>query len=406
MARESRQHVHLVRRTLVPLLIVALPIAAMVAFILYSKHPDRPAAVETPSAPAVFGQDRWPIFRGDTALTGRAAGALPAALTLAWTFETEDAVKSTPVIADGLAYISSTDGRLYAVDLQTGAERWRLETEAAFEAGGLYHDEKLYLGNEDGVFYAVDAHNGQIVWSREIGGKITGTANLAVLPESGAAMLVIGSYDNHLYGFDAETGAVLLNYAAQNYINGAVAVADGKAIFGSCDANLYVVPVASPNDAQTIDAGSYVAANPAIDGGVVFAGSFEGRFLAADMTTQKVLWTFDETPEAFFSSPAVHDQVVVVGNRDGTVYCLDRATGDKRWAFSAQDGFDSSPVICGDTVAIGCDDGRLYLLDIQTGEEVFSYTLGSPVVSSPAVAENHLLIGCDNGMVYAFVEKR
>ncbi|MHC5185284.1 MAG: outer membrane protein assembly factor BamB family protein, partial [Planctomycetota bacterium] len=134
----------------------------------------------------------------------------------------------------------------------------------------------------------------------------------------------------------------------------------------------------------------------------IYAGSYDGVFLAADAKTQTILWTFEESEDAFLSAPAVNNEVVVVGSRDRHVYCLDRSTGKKRWTFSAQDNFDSSPVICGDTAAIGCDDGRLYLLDIKTGKEVFSYTLGSPVASSAAIAQNYLLIGCDNGKVYAF----
>ncbi|MFZ9010842.1 MAG: PQQ-binding-like beta-propeller repeat protein [Anaerohalosphaeraceae bacterium] len=157
-----------------------------------------------------------------------------------------------------------------------------------------------------------------------------------------------------------------------------------------------------PEATATIEAGSYVAANPAIADGVIYAGSYDGLFLAADAETQMILWKFEEGEGGFLSAPAVNEMVVIVGSRDRNVYCLDRSTGKKSWAFSAQDNFDSSPVICGDTVAIGCDDGRLYLLDIKTGEEVFSYTLGSPVGSSPALAQNYLLIGCDNGAVYAF----
>ena len=216
---------------------------------------------------------------------------------------------------------------------------------------------------------------------------------------------MFGSYDNNLYALEAETGKLILEYPAESYINGSVAVVGNAAVFGSCDANIYQVPITDPNATLTIDAGSYVATNPAIHEGIIYAGSYEGVFLAADAKTQKILWRFDESEDAFLSAPAVNDAVVVVGCRDRNVYCLNRGTGKKLWAFSAQDNFDSSPVICGDKVAIGCDDGRLYLLDIATGKETFSYTLGSPILSSPAIAQNHLLIGCDNGTVYAFIEK-
>ena len=292
------------------------------------------------------------------------------------------------------------------MDLQNGTERWRLETDAGFEASGLYHDGRVYIGNADGILYAVDGSSGETVWRREIVGKVTGTANIAVHPDTGKPVVLFGSYDNHLYCLDSQTGQIVFEYEAGYYINGSIAVSDGAAVFGSCDANLYRVPIGDPNGVQTLDAGAYVAAATPVKDGIVYAGSLEGRFLAANIQTQTILWDFEETDAGFYSSPAVNETVVIVGCRDQHVYCFDRMTGTIQWTYESQENFDSSPLICGDTVAVGCDDGRLYLLDIQTGAEIFSYTLGSPIVSAAAIAQNHLLIGCDNGTMYAFVEKR
>ena len=297
------------------------------------------------------------------------------------------------------------DKHLYAIDLTTGKQIWKFQADDELEAAPLHYDGSLYVGSVNGTFYSLDAQTGQQKWVYEVGGKIIGSANIVEDLKTYGSVVMFGSYDNNLYGLEAETGRLILEYPAKSYINGSIAVADNAAVFGSCDANIYQVPIADPNAVKTIDAGSYVATNPAIHNGIIYAGSYEGTFLAADAKTQKTLWRFDESEDAFLSAPAVNDAVVVVGCRDRNVYCLDRVMGKKLWVFSAQDNFDSSPVICGDTVTIGCDDGRLYLLDIATGAEVFSYTLGSPVVSSPAIAKNHLIIGCDNGAVYAFIGK-
>jgi len=407
MTQDNTTTIHLIRRTLVPLLIVALPIAAMVAYFLYSKQARRPVGPGTLplSKAACFGDDSWPFFRGDAALTGQADGTLPDALRLEWTFQTGDAVRSTPIITDGRVFVSSMDTYLYAIDLTTGKQVWKFRADDELEAAPLYYNGSLYVGSVNGTFYSVDVQTGQQQWAYKVGGKITGSANIVEHSTAHGSVVVFGSYDNNLYGLEAETGKLIFEYPAESYINGSVAVADNAAVFGSCDANIYWVPIADPNTAKSINAGSYVATNPTIHDGVIYAGSYEGTFLAADAKTQKILWQFDESEDAFLSSPTVNDEVVVIGCRDRNVYCLDRSTGKKLWAFSAQDIFDSSPVICGDKVVIGCDDGRLYLLDIHTGKEVFSYTLGSPVVSSPAIAKSHLLIGCNNGIVYAFVGK-
>ncbi|MCI0499915.1 MAG: PQQ-binding-like beta-propeller repeat protein [Planctomycetales bacterium] len=406
MKEKDSTHTHLARRILVPLLLVSLPIGAMIAFVLYYKHtyPAVSGRHQAAKQPVSFGQDTWPIFRGNEGLTGQAEGTLPDKFKPAWTFKTGGAIKSTPVIADNKAFVSSMDGRLYALHLKTGQEVWRFETDDTLEASPLYHQGRLYIGSNRGTFYAVDAANGTPLWLYKAGGKITGSANISVHPASQRTVVVFGSYDNHLYCLDAESGLLVFKHPAENYINGSIAITGHTAVFGSCDAYLHLVPIEAPDKNKTIDAESYVAANPAVWEDRIFAGNYNGCFLAADIKTGTVLWRFDKTQEAFFSSPAVNDRVVIIGCRDRKVYCFDRQSGEALWTYTAGDNFDSSPVLCGDKAVIGCDDGRLYMLGISTGQEVFVYTLGSPIASSPAIAQNRLLIGCDNGTVYAFIE--
>ena len=47
-----------------------------------------------------------------------------------WQLRTNAVVESSPAIAEGVAYFGSTDGRLFAVDADTGRIRW------AFDTGG------------------------------------------------------------------------------------------------------------------------------------------------------------------------------------------------------------------------------------------------------------------------------
>jgi outer membrane protein assembly factor BamB len=401
LKKNSLNQIHLIRRVLVPFFIVAVPIAAMIAFVLYHRQA-APAAVITDRTPTDnFGADTWPIGRGDAQLTGLAAGRLPSTLKLAWRFPTGGAIKAAPVVAEGRVFAASTDKHLYALAASDGKELWRFETRHKLEAGPLVHAGRVYVGSSSGLFYALEAATGKMLWTFKAGGQIAGAANAGMT--DGRTVIVFGSYDNHLYGLDAETGEPVFKHSADSYINGSPALIEQSAVFGSCDGFLYRVPLADGAEAVKIDAGSYIAASCAGAGAVAYVGTYEGLFFAADTRTQEILWSFDNTTgDAFFSSPAVNADSVVVGCRDQKLYCFHRDSGKVRWTFEAGDRFDSSPVICGDKIAVGNDDGRLYLIDLQTGGELFSYTLGSPVASSPAIAQNTLFIGCDNGMLYAF----
>ena len=103
--------------------------------------------------------DEWPMFRRSDRNAGhnpRATGPGPEP-SLRWAFETGDSVWSSPVVADGRAYVGSYDGNLYAVDVDTGEEVWRFETDDRIDGTPAVVDGVVYVGSGNGTLYALDA---------------------------------------------------------------------------------------------------------------------------------------------------------------------------------------------------------------------------------------------------------
>ena len=125
-------------------------------------------------------------------------------------------------------------------------------------------------------------------------------------------------------------------------------------------------------------------------------------FIKADIATKKILWQYTESDDAFFSSPAVGQEKIIVGGRDELVHCINRSDGRRLWAFQTLGEVDSSPVICGDKVVFGSTDGIIYMIRLSDGSKVWSYETGQDITSSPAVARGKVIIGCDDGYLYAF----
>lgn len=390
----------MLRRVLIPFLVVAVPVAAMTAFILFGlRETNEEREPSTPEPSAVFGTADWPIFRGDAQLTGRAAGEMPDELSLEWEFATGGAVKGTPVVADGMVYTASTDKKVYALDLRTGKPLWQTELDGEIEASPLVVEDRLYVGTMEGTLFGLDRGDGRVLWSFESRDKVVGSVNAADV--DGQTVILLGSYDGTLYALDTD-GGLLWRYETDSYINGTPAVLDGQAAVGGCDAFLHLVSLADPNAVRKVDTGSYIPSSPAVSDGMAYVGNFEGKLMAIDTAKAQIAWTYENKDVAFFAVPAVSESTVIAGTREGRLIFLDRPTGRELRTFTAGEAIDSSPVICGDRVLFGSDDGRLYMVDIAGGREVWSYTLGRPIASSPAVANNFVLVGCDDGKVYAF----
>jgi len=344
----------------------------------------------------------WPMFRGGPALLGVAPGKLPDSLKSYWKFKTEGAIRSSAAVENGRVYIGSDDGKIYCLNLSNGEEIWSFQTEDSVEATPCLLDGSVFAGSSDSFLYALDAKTGEFKWKYETGAKILGSVNWTLSPEKDKIWVLVGSYDNKLHCVDSVTGQLVWAYETDNYLNGAPAVADGKAVFGGCDALIHVVSVANGQQTTEIETAAYIAGSAALADGNAYTGNYGSEFLAANLSTSEILWTYDGDGSAFFSSPAVGKTQVIFGSRDENLYCLKRDNGELLWTFQTLGEVDSSPVICGNKVVVGSNDGRLYMVKLSDGKEVWSYEIGEAIISSPAIIGKMVIVGSEDGYVYAF----
>jgi len=349
----------------------------------------------------------WPIFRGDSALSGIAKDRVPDKLSLLWSFNTESYIISSPVIGFGSVYIGSTDGKLYSLDLLDGSEIWAFDTKDDIEASPLLLENAVYIGNLSGEFFCLDALSGQELWRFKCGSSIYGSANWVKSSNSQEARILVGSYDNRMYCLDAATGELIWVYETDNFINGAPSTDSTHVVFGGCDEVLHIVSVSDGTKAGEVWAGSYIPGSAALVGNRAYLGHYDNQLVAIDLIEKKVLWKYEdkEHPGPFFSSPAVTEDRIVIGSRDGYLHCVDRKLGEKIWDFQTLDEIDGSPVIAGEKVIFGSIDGRLYIVNLKDGKKIWSYEIGAAIIGCPAVAGGLIVLGSEDGRVYVFGEK-
>jgi eukaryotic-like serine/threonine-protein kinase len=354
------------------------------------------------AADAVATADSWPMFRGNPGLTGTAPGKLADSLSLQWQFKLGSATKSSAAISDGRVFIGADDGLVYAIDFSNGQKVWTFKTGGPIESSPLVLNGKVYVGSSDNFLYALNAADGKELWKLETGDKILGSPNWVKSPDGTKDWILAGSYDFKLYCVDSGTGKTNWTFETGNYINGSPAVAEGKTVFGGCDALLHVVNLADGQKIKEVEAGAYIAGSGAFEKGKFFIGHYENEFLCADLNEGKIAWKFKDRNFPYFSSPALTSDRVIFGGRDKQLHCLNRANGQQVWSFAARGKVDSSPVVVDGKVVVGSDDGRLYVVNAGNGKEIWNYEIGQPIVSSPAVASGRVVIGGEDGNVYCF----
>ncbi len=343
----------------------------------------------------------WPMFRGNSRLTGVAGSTLPEKPVVLWKFAAGEVVESSAAIVDGVVYVGCEDGILYALNLNDGSVRWKYTIDVPIRSSPTVADGAVYFGDDDGTFHAVRASNGKVLWKFKAGTQIISSANVA------RDRLVFGSYDGFLYCLRTADGSLIWKFETQGKVHGTPAIVDQKVMIAGCDGMLRVLSLSDGSSIAEVSLDGYSGASAAIVGTRAYAGTFENEVKGIDLEALRVDWTYQHPVRSFpfLSSAAATERIVVIGGRDKMVHALDPATGRARWVFATQGRVDGSPVIVGERVFVGSADGILYALDLETGAEEWRFEAGAGFYASPAIADGVLVIGTDDGMVYCLGAK-
>ena len=111
-----------------------------------------------------------------------------------------------------------------------------------------------------------------------------------------------------------------------------------------------------------------------------------------------VRWKY-ETGLGISSSPAVFEDLAVVGSKDGFLYALEIQTGRLRWKVQVSDVVTAPPVIASGLVCIQA--GGTQAFDIATGSVAWRAGLGGAVQSAPVLTGDAIYVATNDGEVYA-----
>ena len=100
----------------------------------------------------------------------------------AWVFATggeNRGLQATPLIRDGVLYVSADGSRVFAIDARTGAKKWSFDPEISPEAervaccgsinrGVALFGDRVFVGTMDARLIALDRNTGEVEWESEV----------------------------------------------------------------------------------------------------------------------------------------------------------------------------------------------------------------------------------------------
>lgn len=146
-------------------------------------------------------------------------------LGLAWSYNLESTrgVEATPVVVDGIMYVSASWSVVHAIDTRTGNRIWtydpQIDRSTGFKGccdvvnrGVALWKGKVYVGAWDGRLIALDAATGKEVWHQNTFEGQKGSLTITGAPRVFKGKVIIGNggaeygVRGYITAYDAETG--------------------------------------------------------------------------------------------------------------------------------------------------------------------------------------------------------
>lgn len=148
-------------------------------------------------------------------------------LSLAWSYDLQSTrgVEATPLVVDGVMYVSASWSVVHAIDARTGQKIWTFDPGIDKQAWGhkgccdvvnrgvALWKGKVYVAAFDGRLIALDAATGQPVWEKNTIEGQKGSYTVTGAPRIAGGKVVIGNggaeygVRGYVTAYDAETGA-------------------------------------------------------------------------------------------------------------------------------------------------------------------------------------------------------
>jgi outer membrane protein assembly factor BamB len=336
-----------------------------------------------------------------------------------WSVAVPGGGATAPVTADGIVYVTSTTGSLYAIDGRSGETLWAGAIPTGVATSPAVSDGSVFV-EAAGTLVAFDTRCGDggaacsPRWTAPTGG-----ANLASPTVAGGSVFV-AAFPGGVFSYpiDCADPCTPTWVAADEagHMAHPPAVSHGV-VWDSSDHRLSAYPTMCTEACSPIVAGvrpgAPLSSGPTVDDGTLYVGASDGSVVVIPTSCAaggscSPRWA-GSTAGSIVAAPVVADGLVFVGSTDGRVTAFPTTCGPgvcrARWTGRTGGPIDQSPLVVNGLVYAPSTDGTVTVFPevcAAVCRPVFTITPGA-LPSTPAVwADSAIYVTSADGTLTAY----
>jgi len=323
----------------------------------------------------------------------------------------EQYLKLVPVYAQEKIFVADNEGEIKAVNSLNGNIIWDQDTETRITGGPGAGDSLVMIGTSEGEILAISGDTGETVWRSRVSSEILAA------PQVAENIVVARTIDGKIYGLDAAEGKRLWTYdqsvPALTLRGTSAPVIAGKLVISGFDEGrlaaielhtgklVWETRIALGSGRSELERMVDIDAEPLVIDDVIYVATFQGRIAAVTLDGGRILWTRDISS---FAGLCADDRNIYITDDNSHVWALDRFTGNSLWKQEKlQARAVTAPASIGDLVVVGDLEGYLHWLDKATGEFVSRTQISdTKIIASPIVVNDIVYSYTSDGTLGAY----
>ena len=303
-------------------------------------------------------------------------------------------IKLKPALLGRYIFTADARGNIAALDAANGETVWEKDTELPITGGPGADETLLIIGTGEGQVIAFSVETGAELWRARVSSEILSP------PREAAGVVIVRTIDGKLFALDAGSGRRLWLYdrgvpALTLRGTGAPVIADQRVIAGFDGGQLAALElktgrllweqrVAVARGRSELERMVDIDSAPLVIGDFIYVATFQANVSALALDSGQIFWQRDISAHAEL---AADNDYLYVTDEKSHILALDRFSGESVWAQErlAARGV-TGPALSGNKLVVGDREGYLHWLDKASGQFSARNRISQAPILTQAVA--------------------
>lgn len=316
-----------------------------------------------------------------------------------------------PVIHNGTIYTADVSGLIHAVNKHNGLMKWTNQLKYNLVSGPALGSGYLAVGSSNASVTLLNQSDGQQVWQKKVSGEVLSP------PVITSGRVIAKTIDGKVYAFNVKDGkqlwmadhgapSLILKASSSPVVMGnlvLIGFSDGK--MDAYDMNngrlVWQRGIAYASGASDVERLVDIDADPILDGGIAYLGSYQGYIGALSLSDGQFVW---RKPGSIYKNMLLSGNTLYVSDSNDILWSINKQNGQVNWKQKVLKARGiTEPVLVGNHLVVGDKTGYLHFFNAQSGEILARFKASSGVRISPSVSGRMLYVLTDNGMLNQLV---